>query len=207
MTAPRASPVLPEGAARARAAPVRLIVLGSVDRGDDALGPLVVAQLPADLWPLVDVRIGGSLDVLDLADVPPNGACVVVDAARGLAPGVIAFVPFVRFLGRRAGHLPDPRSSHELPLGELIQLVHVVRGDLPRGGFLVAGGLNFGLGELPSQEIARAVPALVLALERLIGRLARPRRTGLVGRDGRWPRRRGVRRPEDPARPPVGTPA
>jgi hypothetical protein len=144
--------------------------------------------------------------VLDLADVLPDGACVVVDAARGLAPGVIAFLPFARFLGRHAGHLPDPRSSHELPLGELVQLVRVVRGSLPRGGFLVAGGLNFGLGELPSQEIARAVPALVLALERLIGRLARPRRAGPVRGDGDWPRRRRTRLPVDPAPPPVGTP-
>ncbi len=157
---------------------VRLIVLGSVDRGDDALGPLAVAELSPDVWPMVDVRLGSSLDVLDLADVPPGGSCVVIDAARGLEPGTIAFIPFQRFLGRAADRLPAPRSSHELPLPDLVRLVQVVRGSVPRGGFLVAGGLHFGLGELPSREVALAIPALVAAIEDTIGRLASHRRPG-----------------------------
>ena len=156
---------------------VRLIVLGSVDRGDDALGPLAVAELSPDVWPLVEVRLSSSLDVLDLADVPEGGACLVVDAARGLAPGTIAFIPFQRFLGRNAGRLPSPRSSHEVPLPDLVRLVKVLRGDLPRGGFLVAGGLHFGQGELPSREVALAIPGLVTAIEAAIGRLSRRRRT------------------------------
>ena len=157
---------------------VRLLVLGSVDRGDDALGPLAVAELSPDVWPMVDVRLGSSLDVLDLADVPPGGSCVVIDAARGLEPGVIAFIPFERFLGRAADRLPAPRSSHELPLPDLVRLVQVMRGSVPRGGFLVAGGLHFGLGELPSREVALAIPGLVAAIEDMIGRLASHRRAG-----------------------------
>jgi hydrogenase maturation protease len=157
---------------------IRLIVLGSVDRGDDALGPLAVAELSPDVWSLVDVRLGSSLDVLDLADVPEGGACLVVDAARGLAPGAIAFIPFGRFLGRSAARLPSPRSSHELPLPDLVRLVRAVRGTVPRGGFLVAGGSHFGLGELPSREVAIAIPTLVTAIEEAIGRLASHRRTG-----------------------------
>ncbi len=34
---------------------VRLILLGAVDRGDDAVGPLAVAKLPQELWPLVEI--------------------------------------------------------------------------------------------------------------------------------------------------------
>ena len=167
----------PDGVAF-RPSRVRLIVLGSVDRGDDALGPLAVAELSPDVWPMVDVRLGSSLDVLDLADVPPGGSCVVIDAARGLEPGVIAFVPFQRFLGRAADRLPAPRSSHELPLPDLVRLVQVMRGSVPRGGFLVAGGLHFGLGELPSREVALAIPGLVAAIEDMVGRLASHRRAG-----------------------------
>jgi Ni,Fe-hydrogenase maturation factor len=156
---------------------VRLIVLGAVDRGDDALAPLAVAELSPDVWPLVDVRLGTSLDVLDLSDVPLDGACIVVDAARGLEPGAIAFIPFQRFMGRSASRLPAPRSSHELPLRDLVRLVKVIRGTLPRGGFLVAGGSHFGLGELPSPEVARVVPRLTREIEETVGRLASRRRS------------------------------
>lgn len=143
---------------------VRIIVLGSIDRGDDGVGPLAVAELPEALWPLVDVRLRGTLDVVDLADVPPGGACLVVDAARGLPAGAIRFIPFTKFLGRGRTGLPEPRSSHELPVGDVVRLAALVRGRLPRGGFLVAGGSSFGLGELPSREVALAVPTLVDAI-------------------------------------------
>ena len=143
---------------------VRLIVLGSVDRGDDGVGPFAVAELPEELWPLVDVRLRGTLDVVDISDVPPGGACLVIDAARGLPAGAIRFIPFTRFLGRGRAGLPEPRSSHELPVRDVIRLAALVRGRLPRGGFLVAGGSAFGLGELPSREVALAVPRLVDAI-------------------------------------------
>jgi hydrogenase maturation protease len=156
---------------------VRLIVLGAADRGDDALGPLAVAGLPPDIWSLVDVRICASLDLIDLIDVPDGGACLVVDAARGLAPGTLRFIPFDRFLRRRANDLPDPRSSHELPVPELVRLVNVIRKGLPRGGFLVAGGSRFGLGELPSREVAQAIPMMAAAIEAAVmGYTARRRR-------------------------------
>jgi hydrogenase maturation protease len=147
---------------------VRLIVLGSVDRGDDVLGPLAVAQLPPSVWPLVDVRVRGTLDVVDLAEVEAGGACLVVDAARGLPAGEVRFIPFTSFLGRRRAVLPEPRSSHELPVREVVRLAAVMRGRLPRGGFLVAGGSSFGLGELPSREVALAIPRLVEAITDMV---------------------------------------
>jgi hydrogenase maturation protease len=147
---------------------VRLIVLGSVDHGDDVLGPLAVAQLPPSVWPLVDVRVRGTLDVVDLAEVEAGGACLVVDAARGLPAGEVRFIPFTTFLGRRRTALPEPRSSHELPAREVVRLAAVMRGRLPRGGFLVAGGSAFGLGELPSREVALAIPRLVEAITAMV---------------------------------------
>jgi hydrogenase maturation protease len=153
---------------------VRLILLGAVDRGDDAVGPLAVAMLPKTLWPLVQIRVRRSLDIVDLADVPSDGACLVVDAARGLSPGTVRFIPFARFLRPRATPLPEPRSSHELPVPTLIRLTEVMRGRLPRGGFLVAGGSAFGLGELPSREVALAIPRLVEAIESAVYALSRP---------------------------------
>jgi hydrogenase maturation protease len=144
---------------------VRLIVLGSVDRGDDALGPMAVAELPPGVWPYVEVRPRPSLDIVDLVDVPDGDACLIVDAARGLPPGAVRFIPFERFLEPRTDDLPDPRSSHELPVPELIRLVAALRGAPPRGGILVAGGSSFGLGELPSREVALAIPSLVAAIE------------------------------------------
>jgi hydrogenase maturation protease len=156
---------------------VRLIVLGAADRGDDALGPLAVAELPPHIWSLIDVRLCASLDLIDLVDVADGGACLIVDAARGMPPGSVRFIPFERFLRRRANDLPDPRSSHELPVPELVRLVNVIRKGLPRGGFLVAGGSRFGLGELPSREVALAIPMVAAAIEAaVVGYTTRRRR-------------------------------
>jgi len=154
-----------------RLSSVRLLVLGAPDRGDDALALLAVASLPRDFWPSIDVRIRGSLDVVDLADVPVRQGCLVLDAARGLPPGAIRFIPFQAFLDDHHRAIPEPSSSHELPAREVVRLAAVVRGSLPRGGFLVAGGSSFGLGELPSREVALAIPMLVEEIQAVVERL------------------------------------
>ena len=164
-------------------APVRLIVLGALDRGDDALGPLAIEALragsdgPAALA-LVDLRLAGHLDVLDLVDAPAGTACLIVDAARGLAPGTVAFLPFETFLAPGHGDLPEPRSSHEMPVGTVLQLAQVMRGTLPHGGFIVCGATSFGLGEPLSPAILAAVPELAAVVAQLVRQYARPALAG-----------------------------
>jgi hypothetical protein len=59
-----------------------------------------------------------------------------------------------------------------------------MRNGLPRGGFLVAGGSRFGLGELPSREVALAIPAVAAAIESaVVGYTARRRRRAAHARE------------------------
>ncbi len=158
-----------EAASETAPAPVRLIVLGAMDRGDDALGPMAIDELPSvpggpAALALADLRLAGHLDVLDLVDTPAGTACLIVDAARGLAPGTVAFVPFESFLAPGDGDLPEPRSSHEMPVGTVLRLAQVMRTRLPDGGFIVAGATTFGLGEALSPTILAAVPRLAAAV-------------------------------------------
>ena len=157
----------------------RVLVLGGKDRGDDAVGPLVAERLESSRgWAAVrahvDLRMAGALDVLDVADTPSGTSCIVVDAARGLEPGEIAFIPFERFLDEAAEGLPVPRSSHELPVATVLGLARIVRGELPDGGFLVGGGAGFGLGQPPSGRTLGSVPRLADRLMREVARRCRP---------------------------------
>ena len=115
-----------------RPRPVRVIALGSIDRGDDAAGLIAVDFLLPAVRDRCEVKRSSGLDVLDLVDLGPDRACLIVDAARGLRPGAVAVVPFDALLDPESG-APAPRSSHELPAAELLQLASAVRGEPPRG--------------------------------------------------------------------------
>ena len=165
------------------ARPVRLIVLGAMDRGEDALGPMAIDALPTvpggrEALALVELREAGHLDVLDLVDTPQGSACLIVDAARGLAPGLVAVVPFESFLAPGHDELPEPRSSHELPVGTVLRLAQVMRGTLPEGGFIVCGAASFGLGEQLSPAILAAVPELAAVVAQTVLRYAGPAAVG-----------------------------
>jgi Ni,Fe-hydrogenase maturation factor len=92
---------------------------------------------------------------------------VIADAARGVEPGVVGVVPFAMLLDPDQA-APSPRSSHELPAGELLRLATEMRGEPPQGCFVVVGGGQFGLGAGLSRAVESALPAFVDAIIRQI---------------------------------------
>ncbi|MGZ6340610.1 MAG: hydrogenase maturation protease [Candidatus Limnocylindrales bacterium] len=156
----------PDGAAP----PVRVLVCGSPDRADDAAGLLAVARLPADALALAEIAVLSQLDVEALLDVPASVACVVVDAAVGVPPGVVVTLP--QEAVARGG--AAPHSTHNLPAEQVIALAGTLRGELPRGSFVGLGAASFGLGEGPSPVVVAALDAFVAAIAAEIRRLAAP---------------------------------
>ena len=140
-----ARPLMPSGAPTPRLAPpiaVRLLVCGNADRGDDAAALVAVAHVLPRLddhirW-RVEVKRCNQLDAADLVDVPPNETCVVVDTVVGIPPGETITLPLEE-LGR-AGHRVAPRSSHALPIDQVVGIASAVRGCVPTGVFVGIGG-------------------------------------------------------------------
>ena len=148
--------------------PVRLIVLGARERGDDGAALIAVDLLSQGVRRRCEIRRSGGLDVLELVDLPRGHACVIADAARGLPAGSVATLPLERLLA--AGDpLPVPRSSHELPVADLLRLALVMRGDLPPGCFVVIGGHHFAEGEGLSATVEAGLPAFVEGIAAAIG--------------------------------------
>jgi hydrogenase maturation protease len=178
---------VPGGAALGSVGPagavaVRLIVCGDPLRGDDAVAGLAAERAlealdPALVGAIEVVRRGG-LEVEDLTDLPPEAACVVVDAAVGIAPGRVVVLSLGRLAERRPGARsagPQPRSTHAIPVETALSLAAVLRGAAPRGVFVGIGGSRFDLGAALSEPVRAALPALVGALARELERLAAPR--------------------------------
>ena len=161
--------------------PVLVLACGAPDRGDDAAALDAVALLDM-LDPLARgqavIRIVGQLGVEHLADRPVGAAVIVVDAAVGLRPGAVRFVPFDT-LGHDA-RSPVPRSSHELPIPEVVGIAEIVGGPLD-GGLLVVGGSDFGFGHPLSPAVEAAIPELTHQLAHTIEEAAAAR-TGSGGR-------------------------
>jgi hydrogenase maturation protease len=155
-----------------RRQPVRLLALGALDRGDDAAGLVAADLLPPDVRARCEIRRAGCLDVLELVDLSAHRACVIADAARGLAPGAVAVIPFTELI-EGARRQPLPRSSHELPAPELLRVARAVRDTMPAGCFVVIGGAEFGLGSGLSPAVERALPAFVKTLATEIEEWAR----------------------------------
>ena len=152
---------------------VDVIACGSPDRGDDGVADAVVMALPEDVRAMSRVHPSRDLSADDLLEVPRGGACVVVDAAIGPPPGGLVIMPLQTVAARAVAQAVAPRSSHELPIDQVLRLVEVLRGDLPDGTFLGMGGLRFGLGRGLSAPVRAALPAFVDALCGEIRRLAR----------------------------------
>jgi hydrogenase maturation protease len=153
---------------------VRLLVCGNADRGDDGAALSAVAtllpSLPSELLERLEVRRCGHLRVEDLADVPAGEVTVVIDAAVGIPPGHVVTVPIGQILADPAS--PAPRSSHELPIDQVLSVAGVVRpGGLPDGTFVGIGGRRFGYGRPLSRSVrlnmARFQAAIAAELARL----------------------------------------
>jgi hydrogenase maturation protease len=155
---------------------IPLFVCGEPARGDDAAGHAAVELLsPAIRW-RVDVVVAGQLDVLFLMDLPADVPCVVVDAVAGLRPGEIWVRPLAALVDRaRAladdGRGPEPRSSHELPLDQVLALAATLRDAPPAGTFVGIGGTCWDVGTPLTLPVAQALPAYAAAIEAAIEEL------------------------------------
>ncbi len=158
---------------------VLVLACGERSRGDDAAALVAADRLLAaddghalgvDLQagrPGVEIRLVGQLEPDDLAAVGPEVRVLVLDAVRGIPPGAILH----RSLADLASSGPGPRSSHMLPLRDVLGLVAVLRGGLPDGSFVGLGGESFELGAPLSPAVRQALPAFVDAVGEEIDRL------------------------------------
>ncbi len=135
---------------------VRLLVCGNADRGDDGAALSAVAtllpSLPSAMLERLEVRRCGHLRVEDLTDVPAGEVTLVVDAAVGIPPGHVVTVAISQILSEEGA--PTPRSSHELPIDQVLSMAQVLRpGGLPDGVFVGIGGRRFGYGRPLSRSV------------------------------------------------------
>lgn len=149
---------------------VVILVCGEPERGDDAVAFIAVDELPDAIRALADLVRVGQLAVEHLLDVPDGAACVVVDAAVGVAPGEVVAIPLAAIAERSSGG--SPRSSHTLPPDQVIALAAALRGHPPDGIFVGIGGESFGPGASLSPAVRSGLPLLVERLATEIGRLA-----------------------------------
>ncbi len=155
---------------------LRLLVCGNADRGDDGAALRAVAHFLPRMDPAVlerlEVRRCQQLDAIDLIDVPAAEAVVILDTVVGVPPGRIVTVPLDE-LATHCGQIA-PRSSHALPIDQVLGLAASVRGSLPVGVFVGIGGKWFGFGELLSRAVREAIPDLEKAAEQEVVRLVWP---------------------------------
>ena len=153
---------------------VRLLVCGNAERGDDGAALSAVAtllpSLPSAMLERLEVRRCGHLRVEDLTDVPAGEVTVVVDAAVGIPPGHVVTVPIGQILSEAGS--PTPRSSHELPIDQVLSLAQVLRpGGLPEGVFVGIGGRRFGYGRPLSRSVRLNMVAFQAAIAAELSRL------------------------------------
>jgi len=153
---------------------VRLLVCGNADRGDDGAALSAVAtllpSLPAPLLERLEVRRCGHLRVEDLTDVPPGEVAIVVDAAVGVPPGHVVTLPIHSIVAHPDN--PAPRSSHELPIDQVLGLAGALRpGGLPDGSFVGIGGRRFGYGRPLSRSVRLNMTAFQAAIAAELARL------------------------------------
>lgn len=148
---------------------VRLLVCGGADRGDDG-APLsavagLLSGLPPHLLAVLEVRRCEQLRLTDLLDVPPSSACVIVDAVTGVPVGEILTLPLADLPNRAHPIGLVARSTHELPLGELVALAQGMREASLVGSFVGIGGRSFGFGRALGRVVRAAMPAYRSAIE------------------------------------------
>lgn len=152
---------------------IRVLVCGSADRGDDGAALCAVAhvlpRLEPELRQRVEVRRCEQLDAADLIDVADGEACLVLDTVVGVEPGQVVRIPLDELT-----RLEDaaPRSSHALPISQVLGIAEAIRGQLPRGLLVGIGGKWFGFGETRSRALREGMPEFELATEGAIKELA-----------------------------------
>ncbi|MFL5707836.1 MAG: hydrogenase maturation protease [Chloroflexota bacterium] len=148
---------------------VLLLVCGNPDRGDDGAPLDAVASLlpglPPHLLVGLDVRRCEQLEIEDLVELPDDSACVIVDAALGIAPGSVVRIPLTDVPARDAATGPVARSSHVLPIGQLLAIAEIMRGARLEGSLVAIGGGAFGFGPGLGRPVRRGLPVFQAAIE------------------------------------------
>jgi hydrogenase maturation protease len=148
---------------------VRLLVCGNAERGDDGAALAAVAGLlpglPPHLLAVLEVRRCEQLELEDLLDLPEATACVIVDTAVGLPVGTVVTIPLGELPDRDAAAGPSLRSSHILPIGQLVAIAQILREHAMEGAFVGLGGRSFGFGRALGRPVRAALPAFRSAIE------------------------------------------
>jgi len=154
---------------------IRVLVCGSADRGDDGAALCAVAhvlpRLEASLRQRVEVRRCPQLDAADVIDVADGEACLVLDTVVGVEPGSVVRIPLDELM-----LLEDaaPRSSHALPISQVLGIAEAIRGQLPRGSLVGIGGKWFGFGETRSRALRDGMEEFERTTELAIQELSQP---------------------------------
>ena len=163
---------------------VRLLVCGNADRGDDGAALAAVAGLlsglPPHLLACLEVRRREQLSIEDFVDVPDDAACIIVDTAVGIAVGTVVTIPLGELPARDAAAGPVPRSSHVLPIGQLVGIGDHLRDQPIEGAFVGLGGRSFGFGRGLSRPVRAALPVFRHAIEAALIDAAMPAAAGRV---------------------------
>jgi hydrogenase maturation protease len=152
---------------------LRVLVCGNADRGDDGAALVAMAHVLPQLGPetsqRIEVRRCLQLDPSDLIDVQADETCLVLDTVVGVEAGRVLSVPLDE-LAHSTGIAP--RSSHALPIQQVLGIAEAVRGGLPRGSFVGIGGKWFGFGTTRSRALREGLPAYEQAVREAITALA-----------------------------------
>ncbi len=145
---------------------VWLLVCGTLDRVDDGAALRAIELLLPSLREAgrrgVEVRYCGQLDVDHLLELPDGAPIVLVDAASGVPAGEIVVRTFDELIDRaRTG---APRSSHALPIDQVLGIARVFAEAPMNGTFVGIGGADFGLGTDLSAAVEQALPEFVAAI-------------------------------------------
>jgi Ni,Fe-hydrogenase maturation factor len=129
----------------------------------------VLPALPGEICRRLEVRRCPQLDATDLIDVTPDERVLVLDTVVGVEAGEIVDVPLETLL--RVVELA-PRSSHALPIQQVLGIAEAVRGSLPEGRIVGIGGKWFGFGPTRSRAVRDGMPAFERAVNDAITGLA-----------------------------------
>lgn len=154
---------------------LRVLVCGSADRGDDGAALQAVAHVLPRLDPGIRQRIVvrrcHQLDALDLIEIPDGESCIVLDTVVGVPAGSVVEIPLDDLATDSA---VAARSSHALPIQQVLGIARAVRGSLPPGRFVGIGGKWFGFGQVRSRALRDGMLDFEGVTEAAITQLVRP---------------------------------
>ena len=129
-----------------------VFAVGNPSRGDDALGPLLMAGLESRDWPDVRLVSDFQLQIEHALDLDDCDLALFIDAGTG-TPAPFTFSETAPTSGR-------PVSSHSLPPEAVLQVFADIRGVPPPPAFvLCVRGDDFGLGKELSEAACRHLEA------------------------------------------------